>query len=137
MLKITNIQRGCVYDGPGVRTTVFLRGCTYRCPWCCNPETISERDHYLDWAKCQDYKGRTSTLCDSCERLGGKKPLSECPFGVYEKTYKEYDAKSLERELEKDYELMRASGGGVTFSGGEPLLFAKELEPILESLVKV
>lgn len=39
-LEVTAIQRGCVYDGMGVRTTVFLKGCPFSCPWCCNPETL-------------------------------------------------------------------------------------------------
>ena len=40
-IRVTAIQRLCVHDGPGVRTTVFLKGCYLQCPWCCNPETIN------------------------------------------------------------------------------------------------
>ena len=92
MLKITNIQRGCVYDGPGIRTTVFLHGCGFRCPWCCNPET----------------------------------QLPNCG--------KEISKEELIEKLVKDKHLFEISGGGVTFSGGEPLLSAKFMIPVVETL---
>lgn len=48
-IRIISIQRGCVYDGPGVRTTVFLKGCNLHCPWCCNPESINYKEEwYID-----------------------------------------------------------------------------------------
>lgn len=76
-LEVTNIQRGCVYDGPGVRTTVFLKGCSLCCPWCCNPETITREDaFYIDNSKCLKYQGISSSICNACEKYGGEN-LSE------------------------------------------------------------
>lgn len=136
-LRVTNIQRGCVYDGPGVRTTVFLKGCTMKCPWCCNPETISsEADYFINDSKCQLRKGVSSKLCASCERNGGCHPIAQCPFGVCEATSHDYSVDKLFQLLTKDFDLMRASGGGVTFSGGEPLLQIDALESLLELLKK-
>lgn len=136
-IRATNIQRGCVYDGPGVRTTVFLKGCTMKCPWCCNPETISpEVDYFIDDSKCQLRKGISSKLCASCKRNGGNQPIAQCPFGVCEPTSHDYTVDELFEILSKDFDLMRTSGGGVTFSGGEPLLQIDALVPLLDLLKK-
>lgn len=92
-LKITNIQRMCMHDGPGIRTTVFFKGCNLNCPWCCNPENISyETEEYT-------------------ENDGSR--------GVYGK---EYSADGLLEEILRDEEFFKYTGGGVTFSGGEALL---------------
>lgn len=134
-LRITNIQRGCVYDGPGVRTTVFLKGCTLKCPWCCNPETICfDEQWFIDDDKCLFKQGVQSKLCEQCERLNGPVSIYECPFGVSEKTSKDYSIDDLFHELIKDIDLFKETGGGVTFSGGEPLLYSEELVPLLKKL---
>lgn len=134
-LRVTSIQRGCVYDGPGVRTTVFLKGCTMRCPWCCNPETISmEEEYFIDDSKCLLRNGVESKLCENCERRGGSSTVSDCPFGVSEPVSKDYTAEGLYDLLSRDFELMLSSGGGVTFSGGEPLLQIDALLPLLAKL---
>lgn len=93
MIRVASIQRGCVYDGPGIRTTAFLQGCALDCPWCCNPEMRA---------------------CDAA-----------CM---------EYAPEELAAKLCKDRSLFRNSGGGVTFSGGEPLLQSSALVPALELL---
>lgn len=94
-VKITDIQHFSLHDGEGIRTTVFLKGCSLRCPWCANPECIS--------GKLDDEFGYEISLDD------------------------------LEKEILKD-EGFYKTGGGVTFSGGEPLLQIQELEPSLKSL---
>ena len=134
-LRITNIQRGCVQDGPGVRTTVFLKGCSLRCPWCCNPEAISfDEQFYLNDEKCLLQKGILSRICDICERNGGAHSITDCPFGVVEAVSADYNIDSLIEILIKDVSLFQETRGGVTFSGGEPVLYAQELLPILTKL---
>ena len=134
-LRVTNIQRGCVYDGPGVRTTVFLKGCSLRCPWCCNPETqLFEEEWFVDNEKCLKNRGIPSTLCLNCVRYGGKETENSCPFGVAEKTSNDYESNELFDILLKDFSLFTQTNGGITFSGGEPLLYSNSILPLLVNL---
>ena len=103
-VRITNIQHFSLDDGPGIRTTVFLKGCNLTCPWCCNPENIS--------SEIESYSHNNQK-----ESFG------------YDITLEE-----LEKEILKDEVFYSENDGGVTFSGGEPLLQIKELEPLLKSL---
>lgn len=138
LLRVTNIQRGCVYDGPGVRTTVFLKGCSLRCPWCCNPETISfEKQWFIDDTKCLYLHGNASKLCEQCERVHGQRSISECLFGVAEAVSSDYSVDELFKILLKDKNLYKESKGGVTFSGGEPLMQAESLVMLLHKLKEV
>lgn len=95
---ITNIQHFSVGDGPGIRTTVFLKGCNLHCPWCHNPETISPYIHELYGRRCT-----TEAIMD---------------------------------EIMEDVEFYRASGGGVTLSGGEPLLQADACAEIAKACLR-
>ena len=134
-LRVTNIQRGCVYDGPGVRTTVFLKGCSMHCPWCCNPETISyEKQWFVDNRKCVLRQGVSSRLCERCERLNGVRSIQRCPYGIAEPAFHDYSTEELLEILLKDNELYKESHGGVTFSGGEPLLQSEILVSLLNRL---
>lgn len=94
-VRITDIQHFSLHDGAGIRTTVFLKGCSINCPWCANPECISSQ--------------------------------IEGEFG------RDIPLKELEKEILKDKPFYE-TGGGVTFSGGEPLLQIEKLEPLLKSL---
>lgn len=131
-IRITSVQRGCVYDGPGVRTTIFLKGCYLSCPWCCNPETINFNKE-LFFVKHEDKCG-TSPICNVCELQGGSRLKSNCPFGVYEPTFKDYEVTELYSILIKDKSLFVDSNGGITFSGGEPLVQAEAILPLLQLL---
>ena len=133
-LNVISIQRGCIYDGLGVRTTVFLKGCPFSCSWCCNPEALSGKEYYIDNQKCLKELGVYSLLCESCERKGGARSIIECPFSVCAPIAKRYDSEDLLKELLKDSSLFEQSGGGVTLSGGEPLLQWKPLVPLLSEL---
>ncbi|MCR5249101.1 MAG: radical SAM protein [Lachnospiraceae bacterium] len=102
-ILITNIQRMCFHDGPGIRTTVFLKGCNLHCPWCANPENIS-------------------VLPQNYERNGKR--------GTYGR---EYSDSELLEEILKDRNFF-GEEGGVTFSGGEPLLQIERLRSVLTTL---
>ena len=104
-LNVSDIQYFSVGDGDGIRTTLFLKGCNLRCPWCHNPETISAEPQTLN------YKGGKTAV-------HGKKMTPE----------------ELFPQLIRDKEFFAASGGGVTVSGGEPLLQSKALVPLLGML---
>lgn len=102
-MLITKIQRMCMHDGPGIRTTVFLKGCNLHCPWCANPENISfEQEQYMK------------------DGIAGI-------YGNY------YSVHELILEIMKDHKFWKY-GGGVTFSGGEPLMHVEKLIPVWEKL---
>ena len=103
-VRITNIQHFSLDDGPGIRTTIFLKGCNLTCPWCCNPENIGYSIEKYVHDNAEKEFGYDISLID------------------------------LEKEILKDEVFYSENNGGVTFSGGEPLLQIKELEPLLKSL---
>lgn len=100
---ITNIQRFSLHDGPGIRTTVFLKGCSIRCPWCSNPENMNHQIEIY--------------VKDGKEGFYGK----------------EYSVDEVLKEVLKD-KIFYEDNGGVTFSGGEALLYAKELLPLMQQI---
>jgi len=132
---VFNIQRFSIHDGPGIRTTVFMKGCPLRCRWCSNPEswnpypeimtydikcikcgkcaeicpeeaiTINQRGRKLNRAKC--------TLCLKCAEV--------CPTGALSISGKYLTIGEIVKEVESDKLFYQNSGGGVTISGGEPL----------------
>ena len=132
MIRVTNIQRLCVNDGPGVRTVIFLKGCYLSCPWCCNPETINyNSDKSFLKKKCKHHTN--NRLCVNCEKEGGTILKEQCPYGVYEKTFVDYHCLELYGQIIKD-EYVSRKDGGVTFSGGDPLFQAFQLAPLLKLL---
>ena len=133
---ITQIQRFSVHDGPGIRTTVFMKGCNLRCIWCHNPETYSariQREYYSNkcthCGRCIDAcRGGALGACDGELVWDSKKCLScfecenACINGATLVCGKSYTAEALCKILKKDAKYYQKSGGGVTFSGGEALL---------------
>ena len=122
--KIFDIQRFSVSDGPGIRTTVFFKGCNLRCVWCHNPESQSSASEMLFYKnKCVNC-GKCKELCansfEKCSLCG--KCVIECQAEARTIAGKEYTADEVVRELVKDKRLYENSGGGVTFSGGECML---------------
>lgn len=123
MGTIFNIQRFSVHDGPGIRTTVFLKGCPLRCPWCHNPEGLSAIP------QLQFFKEK----CIGCGGCGDRNKLSDankCPSGALTVCGREIDSEELLFEVMKD-SIFYSGGGGVTFSGGECLL---QVDFVCESL---
>lgn len=140
---ISNIQRFSLDDGPGIRTTVFMQGCNLRCAWCHNPETQPTEPVLMYEEKLCIGCGSCMTACpdgvhlvdgkshiilrDICEACG--RCVSACPGKALSISGKRYTVAELMDILLRDQSFYETSGGGVTFSGGEPLLqadFVKE-----------
>ena len=103
-LIISNIQRFSLHDGPGIRTTVFIKGCSLHCPWCANPENISaEIENYIDSDNSVKQYGVSMSIEDIYEEV-----IKDAPFYL--------------------------DGGGITLSGGEPLLRINIFIPLIEKL---
>ena len=141
---IFDIQRFCLHDGPGIRTTVFFKGCPLKCSWCHNPEsqsvnrefayfshkctlcgkcaeicechTIKEGIHHFNKAKC--------TLCGKC--------VDACYSSALEIIGKCADTEEILQEALKDVTFYNKSGGGITLSGGEPLAQPSASEELLK-----
>ncbi len=132
--SVFDIQRSSFVDGPGIRTTVFLKGCNLRCAWCHNPESQSPDRQMMFYknkctgcGKCRNVCPRGLDKCDFC----GKCELY-CPADARKICGKEMTAEEIFAEAVKDKAFYDASGGGVTFSGGECMLRADFLLEILK-----
>ena len=111
---VFNIQRFCVNDGPGIRTTVFLKGCPLSCVWCHNPESQRFEPEILFYKdKC--------TGCGRCKCVTAADRDFVCFNGAKEICGKTVSANEVTAEVLKDKPFYKNSGGGVTLSGGEPL----------------
>lgn len=117
---VFDIREFTVHDGPGCRVTVFLKGCPLRCRWCHNPEGLSPKPQLMKkTAQCIQC-GRCHVVCthEECQPYGVC--LHACPKGLLSVAGKYWSAEELAAYLQRYSELL--PDGGVTFSGGEPLL---------------
>ncbi len=131
---VFNIQRFSINDGPGIRTTVFLKGCRLRCLWCHNPESLNPQPeliyHERECIGCRRcvevcpqevhrfVEDRHLLARDLCQQCG--LCTKECPTGSLELVGREYTVKEVFDEIMRDEIFYRNSGGGITLSGGEP-----------------
>ncbi len=137
-MLISNIQHFSVHDGAGIRTTVFLKGCPLSCPWCANPENMCSKMQYMflknkcakDNEKC--IFNENCKALNNCQELN-EEDASKCPLGAIAKCGAEWNEDELVDELVKD-KIFYGEDGGVTFSGGEPLIHMKQLTSILTKL---
>ena len=144
---IFDIKRYAVNDGPGIRTTVFFKGCPLDCAWCHNPESKSpsfeisyRQNRCLGCGQCLRSCPREALViegglvvldrsrCDLCGVCA-----QTCPTEALERIGREITVAELIGEVEKDRPFFEESGGGVTFSGGEPLLQPLFLEAVLRA----
>lgn len=148
---VFDIKRFAIYDGEGIRTTVFLKGCTLACVWCQNPEgqglpfeLFFNKKKCIECNRCVkacpveklsmnaekkiDKRIECQKDCDSCYTV--------CPTEAIYRVGKQYTVTELLYTIEKDLPFYKISHGGVTFSGGEPLLQIEFLEGIVNELTK-
>ncbi len=131
---VFDIKEFAVQDGPGIRTTVFLKGCPLRCLWCHNPEGLRMEPEVSILTKgCRDC-GLCRRGCGhpECQPFG--RCLHICPNNLLKRVGERITPEALAQRLENYRPIMRASGGGVTFSGGEPLLQAQFLLEVIALL---
>ena len=122
---IFDIKEMAVHDGPGVRTTVFLKGCPLRCRWCHNPEGLSSAPQLMVKEGRCTHCGRCRVPCShpECQPFG--RCLHACPDGLLSVAGRQISSADLAQELIRSGEPLGQAFGGITFSGGEPLLQAK------------
>ena len=144
-LTVSEIQRFCMHDGPGVRTTVFLKGCPLRCEWCHNPETQKrERELLFYSSKCIGCRLCESTCDRGAHSFDGEHTLDRgkcascgrcaeiCPTCALELCGREYTVSELLSVIEKD-SAFYGDFGGVTLSGGEPLMQGRAAVELLRA----
>lgn len=147
--RIFDLKRYSIHDGPGIRTTVFLKGCPLSCLWCHNPEGIDAGQELMHWpsrcsrcyacvAACprlaisRDAAGAVlvdKSRCDLCGRCA-----EACLYDAMQVVGRETTVDELVREIERDRVFFEQSGGGTTFSGGDPLAQPGFLRAMLDAL---
>lgn len=155
--RVFDIQAYSVHDGPGCRTLVFLSGCPFRCSWCCNPESFHNRPGRLYRStKCLNRSGKPCMRCaaacpygapadaaaddperpvsfdyDRCRSCTTLECVDACLAGALEPISKEYSVDELMRILSRDRHYW-SGNGGVTFSGGDPMVQSTFLLAVLK-----
>ncbi len=142
---VSNIQRFSIYDGPGIRTTVFLKGCNLRCFWCHNPENLISKpeiqffeEKCIGCGKCFELcpqvahrleDGKRSFMRENCQGCG--RCAESCYAEALELVGQEMTADEVIDTVLRDMPFYVKSGGGVTFSGGEALIQREFINTLL------
>ncbi len=148
--KIFNIMKYSIHDGPGIRTTVFFKGCPLKCPWCHNPESqafaqelMYRPERCVGCGQCLEIcpsgstisvEGNMGYIREKCLTCG--ECCTVCHAGGRELVAKTMTVSEVMAEIEKDVIFYDESGGGVTFSGGEAMMQPEFLLEILKSCQK-
>ncbi len=145
--RIFDIKRYSIHDGPGIRTTVFLKGCPLGCLWCHNPESVAAGPELMHWparcAKCYacvkacpigaiaaDASGAVHIDREKCDLCG--KCAEACLYDALQIVGREVSVDEVLAEAEKDRIFYEQSGGGVTLSGGDPAVQSAFAEALLD-----
>lgn len=131
---VFDIKEMAVHDGPGIRTTVFFKGCPLRCKWCHNPEgflrvpqLMYKEQQCVHCGKCYEKCGH-----EDCKAFG--RCIHICSENCLEVTGREVGVKELAKELKMSADILGDNFGGFTFSGGEPLFQPKFLLELIDEL---
>lgn len=121
---IFDIKEFSIHDGPGGRITVFLKGCPLRCIWCHNPEGLKKESQLMHKKNLCTNCGICKVPCnhEECKAMG--RCIHACPNGALSVSGYEISARELAEKLNKNAEMLESLKGGVTISGGEPMLQA-------------
>lgn len=146
---VFNIQRFSIHDGPGIRTTVFLKGCPLECIWCSNPEAINTKleimvhnARCIHCGKCKEacttgaiifFDGNRDQRIDADKCNNCMDCVRACPTKTLECVGRYMTVQEVVREVRKDDLFYRNSGGGITVSGGEPLMQWKFTRDLLKA----
>lgn len=132
--QIFDIKEMAVHDGPGLRTTVFFKGCPLRCRWCHNPEGLSALPQLMYKETMCIHCGRCRIACEhaDCEPFG--RCVHVCPHNCLEIVGRTVEADELATVLRSGVDTLGENFGGVTFSGGEPLAQPEFLQALAKQL---
>ena len=145
MINVFNIEKFATHDGPGIRTTVFLKGCSLHCPWCANPESWSKKPTLLyDQRKCVSCKACAASCTtqaitfdqkwqwDSAKCFECRQCTQNCLPHALSFAGETMSVDAVVNEVLKDKDYFDNSDGGITVSGGEPFLQADALAELLK-----
>ena len=131
---VFDIKEFALSDGPGIRTTVFMKGCPLRCAWCHNPEGLRrEPELYRATGACVDC-GLCRRPCAHPDCAPYGRCLHTCPRGLLRVSGRQWESRALAEHLLRGAALFESAGGGVTVSGGEPLLQAAFVAELFDAL---
>ncbi len=132
--RIFDIKELSVHDGDGARVTVFMKGCPMRCEWCHNPEGLSyNKNLFFKKSKCTNC-GLCYKPCDhdDCKSFG--RCVHICPNNCLKAVGRDYTTSELAEILLRYKKILKSTGGGITFSGGEPFFQWEFLSDIVDEL---
>ena len=120
--QVFDLEEFAVYDGPGIRYAVFLKGCPLRCHWCHNPEGLSAAPQIMVSQMCV-HCGACRKVCPSPERCTGCGAcVGVCPVGARRLCGRAMTAEAVAEKIRPSLPVLQLNGGGVTFTGGEVLM---------------